>query len=91
MRGTTVSFGWVQWYKVSTGGAGRQWDGCGMEVLACVFVSREGETEGLGKKISNKSGMAQSSKLQNLNVKMISGEMNGTEMKWSVGAAKRNR
>jgi hypothetical protein len=44
-----------------------------------------------GKKISNKSGKAQSSKLQNLNVKMISGEMNGTEMEWSVGAAKRNR
>ena len=50
MRGTNVSGGWVQWYIVSTGEAGRQWDGCGMEVLACVFVSRAGETAGMAKK-----------------------------------------
>jgi len=62
-----------------------------MEVLACVFVFRAGETAGMGKKYRTKQGWLQSSKLQNLNVKMISGEMNGTEMKWSVGAAKRNR
>jgi len=44
-----------------------------------------------GKKYRTNQGWLQSSKLQNLNVKMISGEMNGTEMKWSVGGAKRNR
>ena len=65
--------------------------GCGVEVLACVFVFREGETAGLVKKYRTNQGWLQSSKLQNLNVKMISGEMNGTEMKWSVGGAKRNR
>ena len=31
--------------------------GCGVEVLACVFVFRAGETAGMAK-ISNKSGMA---------------------------------
>ena len=51
MRGSTVSGGWVQWYNVSTGEVGRQWDGCGMEVLACVFVYRAGETAGMAKNI----------------------------------------
>jgi hypothetical protein len=45
----------------------------------------------MAKKYRTNQGWLQSSKLQNLNVKMISGEMNGTEMKWSVGGAKRNR
>jgi hypothetical protein len=81
MRGTNVSGGWVQWYNVSTGEAGRQWYGCRVEVLACVFVLREGETAGMAKKYRTNLGWLQSSKLQNLNVKMISGEMNGTEMK----------
>ena len=89
MRGTYVSGGRVQWCNVTTGEAGRQWDGCGMEVLACVFVCRAGETAGMAKKYRTNQGRLQSSKLQNLNVKMISGEMNGTEMEWSVGAAKR--
>jgi len=60
----------------------------GFGVCFCFQGGGNGRAE---KKISNKTGMAQSSKLQNLNVKMISGEMNGTEMEWSVGAAKRNR
>jgi len=56
-----------------------------------VFLfSGQGKRQGWQKYRTNQ-GWLQSSKLQNLNVKMISGEMNGTEMKWSVGGAKRNR
>ena len=51
MRGTTVTGGWVKWYNVSTGEVGRQGNGCGEEVLACVFVFRAGETSGVGKNI----------------------------------------
>ena len=91
MRGTNVTGGWVQRYNVSTGEVGRKCDCCGVEVLACVFVFRAVETAGMAKKYRTNQGWLQSSKLQNLNVKMISGEMNGTEMKWSVGGAKRNR
>jgi hypothetical protein len=50
-------------------------------VLACVFVLCEGVKRQPRLKISNKPGLAQSSKLQNLFNKIISGEMNGTVMK----------
>lgn len=57
MRGTTVTGGWVQWYNVSTGEAGRQWDGCWEEFLVCVFVCRAGETAGMAKNIEqNRDG-----------------------------------
>ena len=51
MRGTTVTGGWVQWYNVSTGEVCRLWNGRAMEVLACVFVFRAGETAGVAKNI----------------------------------------
>jgi len=58
-----------------------QRQGCGAEVLACVFVLCDGVKRLCWLKISNKPASAQSSKLQNLFNKIISGEMNGTEMK----------
>jgi hypothetical protein len=55
--------------------------GCGVGVLACVFVLCAGVKRQRWMKISNKPVSAQSSKLQNLFNKIISGEMNETEMK----------
>jgi hypothetical protein len=55
--------------------------GCGAGVLACVFVLCDGVKRLCWLKRSNKPVSAQSSKLQNLFTKIISGEMNGTEMK----------
>lgn len=56
MRGTTVSGGWVQWYNVSTGDVGLRCSGA-VEVLACVFVFRAGETAGMAKNIEqNRDG-----------------------------------
>ncbi|NCB85763.1 MAG: hypothetical protein EOM44_14925 [Bacteroidia bacterium] len=54
MRGTNVAGGWVQWYNVTTGEAGRQWDG-GFGVCFCFQGRGNGR---VGKKISNKTGMA---------------------------------
>ena len=50
--------------------------GFGVCFCLCDGVKRQGRL-----KISNKPGSAQSSKLQNHFNKIISGEMNGTEMK----------
>ncbi len=70
-------------------GSAVEWQsGGGFGVCFCFQGRGNGR---VGKKYRTNQGWLQSSKLQNLNVKMISGEMNVTEMKWSVGAAKRNR
>lgn len=68
MRGTNVSGGWVQRYNVSTGEEGRQCEGCGRRFWRVFLFAGRGKRQEW-QKISNKSGMAQRSKLQNLNVK----------------------